>query len=59
MVLIDGLPKTVSLKETLEQYIYYRSIVVERRTRFELDTAEKRAHILAGLLIALKNIDEV
>ena len=59
MVLIDGLPKAVSLKETLEQYIYYRSIVIERRTRFELDTAEKRAHILAGLLIALKNIDEV
>jgi DNA gyrase subunit A len=59
MVLIDGLPKTVSLKETLEQYIYYRSLVIERRTRFELDTAEKRAHILAGLLIALKNIDEV
>ncbi len=59
MVLVDGLPKTVSLKETLEQYIYYRSVVIERRTRFELDQAEKRAHILAGLLIALKNIDEV
>ena len=59
MVLVDGLPKTVSLKETLEQYIYYRSLVIERRTRFELDQAEKRAHILAGLLIALKNIDEV
>ncbi len=59
MVLIDGLPKAVSLKETLEQYIYYRSLVIERRTKFDLDQAEKRAHILAGLLIALKNIDEV
>jgi DNA gyrase subunit A len=59
MVLVEGLPKTISLKETLEQYIYYRSQVIERRTRFELDQAEKRAHILAGLLIALKNIDEV
>jgi DNA gyrase subunit A len=59
MVLVDGLPKIVSLKETLEQYIYYRSLVIERRTRFELDAAEKRAHILAGLLIALRNIDEV
>nr|HRD16433.1 DNA topoisomerase 4 subunit A [Methanothrix soehngenii] len=59
MVLVDGMPRILSLKETLEQYIYYRSIVVERRTRFELDAAEKRAHILAGLLIALKNIDEV
>jgi DNA gyrase subunit A len=59
MVLIDGLPKAVSLKETLEQYVHYRSIVIERRTRFDLDAAEKRAHILAGLLIALRNIDEV
>jgi len=59
MVLVDGLPKTVSLMETLEQYIHYRSLVIERRTRFELDAAEKRAHILAGLLIALHNIDEV
>ncbi|MCX6676671.1 MAG: DNA gyrase subunit A [Methanothrix sp.] len=59
MVLVDGLPKMVSLKDTLEQYIHYRSLVVERRTRFELDAAEKRAHILAGLLIALRNIDEV
>jgi DNA gyrase subunit A len=59
MVLVDGLPKTVPLKQTLEQYIYYRSIVIERRTRFELDAAEKRAHILAGLLIAIRNIDEV
>jgi len=59
MVLVDGLPKTISLKETLEQYIHYRSQVIERRTRFDLDAAEKRAHILEGLLIALKNIDEV
>ncbi len=59
MVLIDGLPKIASLKETLENYIHYRTIVIERRTRFELDAAEKRAHILAGLLIALQNIDEV
>lgn len=59
MVLIDGQPKIASVKETLEQYIHYRSLVIERRTRFELDAAEKRAHILAGLLIALRNIDEV
>ena len=59
MVLVDGLPRTISLKETLEQYIRYRSQVIERRTGFELREAEKRAHILSGLLIALKNIDEV
>ena len=59
LVLVDGEPKTLSLKQTLEHYIYYRSQVIERRTRFDLLQAEKRAHILAGLLIALKNIDEV
>lgn len=59
LVLVDGQPKTLSLKQTLEHYIYYRSQVIERRTKFDLQQAEKRAHILAGLLIALKNIDEV
>jgi DNA gyrase subunit A len=59
LVLVDGEPKTLSLKQTLEHYIYYRSRVIERRTRFDLLQAERRAHILAGLLIALKNIDEV
>ncbi len=59
LVLVNGEPKTLSLKQTLEHYIFYRSQVVERRTRFDLQQAEKRAHILAGLLIALKNIDEV
>jgi len=59
LVLVNGQPRTLSLKETLEHYILYRSQVVERRTRFELEAAEKRAHILAGLLIALGNIDQV
>lgn len=59
LVLVDGQPKTLPLKDTLEHYIHYRSEVIERRTRFDLEAAEKRAHILAGLLIALKNIDEV
>jgi DNA gyrase subunit A len=58
LVLVDGQPRMLSLKETLEHYILYRSQVVERRTRFELEAAEKRAHILAGLLIALANIDQ-
>jgi DNA gyrase subunit A len=59
LVLVNGQPRTLSLKETLDHYILYRSQVVERRTRFELEAAEKRAHILAGLLIALGNIDQV
>ncbi|MCQ8902975.1 MAG: DNA gyrase subunit A [Methanothrix sp.] len=59
LVLVDGQPRTLTLKETLEHYINYRAEVIERRTRFELDQAEKRAHILAGILIALRNIDDV
>jgi DNA gyrase subunit A len=59
VVLVDGQPATLPLKDILEQYIYHRSEVVERRTRFDLDRAEKRAHILAGLHIALENIDAV
>jgi DNA gyrase subunit A len=59
LVLVDGQPKTLTLKETLEQHIRYRSEIIERRTRFELIQAEKRALILEGLLIALKNIDQV
>ncbi len=59
VVLVDGQPATLPLKNILELYIYHRSEVIERRTRFDLDRAEKRAHILAGLLVALENIDAV
>ncbi|HWQ19347.1 MAG TPA: DNA gyrase subunit A [Methanotrichaceae archaeon] len=59
LVLVDGQPKTLNLKQTLEHYVQYRVQVIERRTKFELDQAEKRAHILEGLLIALRNIDDV
>lgn len=59
VVLVDGQPATLPLKDILVRYISHRSEVVERRTRFDLDRAEKRAHILAGLLVALENIDEV
>jgi DNA gyrase subunit A len=59
VVLVDGQPATLPLKDILVQYIYHRAEVIERRTRFDLDRAEKRAHILAGLSIALENIDDV
>ena len=59
VVLVDGQPLTLPLKEILEQYILHRSEVIERRTSFDLDRAEKRAHVLAGLLVALENIDDV
>ncbi|MEG0505642.1 MAG: DNA gyrase subunit A, partial [Raoultibacter sp.] len=59
LALVDGVPRVLSLKETLYYYIEHQQEVVTRRTRYELAKAEERAHILEGLLIALDNIDEV
>ncbi len=60
LALIDGIqPKVLTLKMILEEYIKHRVEVVKRRTQFDLDKAKDRAHILEGLMIALKNIDEV
>ncbi len=57
--LVDGRPQTLPLKLMLEEYVAHRKIVVRRRTEFELAEAEKRAHILEGLKIALDHLDEV
>ena len=60
IALVDGIqPRLLNLKQVLEHFIDHRKIVVTRRTQFELDKAEARAHILEGLKIALDNIDEV
>lgn len=59
LALVDGQPQILTLRECLDHYIEHRKIVVLRRTKFELDKAEARAHILEGLKIALDNIDEV
>ncbi len=59
LALADGVPKTLSLREMLRYYIAHQKEVIVRRTRFELDKAKKRAHILEGLLIAISNLDEV
>ena len=59
LALVDGQPKILTLKQCLEEYIKHRREVVLRRTKFELDKAEARAHILQGLIIAIDNIDEV
>jgi DNA gyrase subunit A len=59
IALVDGVPRTLSLKEALTHYLDYQVEVVTRRIRFDLDKAEKRAHILEGLLIALDKLDEV
>ena len=59
LALVNGEPKILTLKQCLEEYIKHRREVVLRRTKFELDKAEARAHILEGLIIAIDNIDEV
>ena len=59
LALADGVPKTLSLRDVLRYYIAHQKDVIVRRTRFELDKAKKRAHILEGLLIAISNLDEV
>ena len=59
LMLDQGVPKTLGLKDILIKYIDYQKEVIIRRTRFNLDKAEKKAHILEGLKIALDNIDEV
>jgi len=60
LALVDGIdPQILSLKSILEQYITHRKIVVTRRTKFELDKAKDRAHILEGLKTALDHIDAV
>lgn len=59
VALVNGRPKTLSLKEILEAFVDHRREVVIRRTRYDLRKAEERAHILKGLMIAVDNIDEV
>ena len=59
LALVNGEPKILTLKDCLVEYIDHRKSVVLRRTKFDLDKAEARAHILEGLLIAIDNIDEV
>jgi len=59
LALVDGAPKTLGLRELLDQYLRHRRTVVIRRTRFDLAKAEARAHVLEGLKIALKSLDEV
>ena len=59
LALVDNEPKILNLKEVLTHYIEFQKEVVTRRTVFELNKAEARAHILEGLKIALDNIDDV
>jgi DNA gyrase subunit A len=59
VALVKGRPQTLNLKDLIVHFVEHRHEVVVRRTRFELDEAEKRAHILEGYLIALDHLDEV
>jgi DNA gyrase subunit A len=59
LALVNGRPRILMLKELMEEYLKHRNEVVVRRTQFDLDAAEKRAHILEGFIIALDNIEAV
>lgn len=59
LALVNGKPEVLNLKQIIEEYLKHQEDVVRRRTQFDLDKAQKRAHILEGLRIAIDNIDEV
>jgi len=59
LALVDGVPRTLNLKQFIRHYLDHQVDVVTRRTRFDLRRAEERDHIVQGLLVALANIDEV
>src|SRR3989338_6535993 len=59
LALVDGVPRVLSLKSILKEFIGHREVVVRKRTEFELKRAEDRAHILVGLKKALDNIDKI
>ncbi len=59
LALVNGVPKVLTLKEMMQHFLDHRMEVLIKRTKYELDAAERRAHILEGYIIALDNIDEV
>ncbi|GHU58991.1 DNA gyrase subunit A [Clostridia bacterium] len=59
LALVDGVPRVLTLRQILEQFVSFREEVITRRTRFDLSKALARAHILQGLMLAVDNIDEV
>ncbi len=59
LALVEGQPRVLNLKQILEEYVKYREKIVTKRTKFDLKKSKERQEIVEGLLIALKNIDEV
>lgn len=59
IALVDGVPRTLSLRNMLRHYVVHQKDVIVRRTEYQLDKARKRAHVLEGLLVAISNLDAV
>ena len=59
VAIVDGAPKFLTLKQMLQYYLAHQEDVITRRTKFDLEKAEARAHILEGLRVALDHIDEI
>ena len=59
LALVDGMPRVITLRQALQHFVEFRREVIRRRTEFELKKARQRAHILAGLRIAISHLDEV
>ncbi|GLO64223.1 MULTISPECIES: DNA gyrase subunit A [Oceanobacillus] len=59
LALVDGQPRVLNIKQCLSYYLEHQKVIIKRRTQFELNKAEARAHILEGLRIALDHLDEV
>lgn len=59
IALVDGLPKTLTLKDFLKEFLKFREEVIEKRSLFEKTKASKRLHLVEGYLIGMKNLDDV
>jgi DNA gyrase subunit A len=59
LAIVNGVPKVLNIKEILKEYVLHQENIIKRRTQYDLDRAEKRAHVVEGLRIAISNIDEV
>ncbi len=59
LALVDGEPRMLSIKQALRVYLEHRQVVIRRRSEYDLDRAKHRAHVLEGLLVALKHLEEI
>ena len=59
LAIVNGVPRVLNIKQIIQEYVIHQENIIKRRTQFELDRAEKRAHVVEGLRIAISNIDEV